>query len=67
MLRIVDVLQDTIDVIDFWQKPSEVKKLRGTIDTEIAYADIPELNVAHQRITVEIVKLAEKRHKELVK
>jgi type I restriction enzyme, R subunit len=67
MLRIVDVLQDTIDVIDFWQKPSEVKKLRGTIDTEIAYADLPELNAVHQRITVEIVKLAEKRHGELVK
>ncbi len=66
MLRIVEVLQDTIDVIDFWRKPSEVKKLRGLIDTEIAFADIPALNAVRQRVTVEIVKLAEKRNKELI-
>jgi type I restriction enzyme R subunit len=67
MQRIVDVLQDTIDVLDFWKKPIEVKKLRGNIDTEILLADIPELNDRHERIAVELVKLAEKRHRELVK
>ncbi len=44
MLRIVTLLQDTIDVIDFWKKPIEVKKLRGNIDTEILLANIPALN-----------------------
>ena len=43
MTRIVEILQDTIDIIDFWKKPIEVKKLRGNIDTEILLADIPEL------------------------
>ena len=65
--RIVEVLQDTIDVLDFWRKPIEVKKLRGNIDTEVLLADIPELNAMHERIAVEVVKLAEKRHKELTK
>ena len=65
--KIVELLQDTIDVLDFWKKPNEVKKLRGNIDTEILLADIPELNAKHERIAVEIVKLAEKRHSELVK
>lgn len=64
---IVEILQDTIDVLDFWKKPIEVKKLRGNIDTEILLADIPELNAKHERIAVEIVKLAEKRHEELTK
>ncbi|HOY89868.1 MAG TPA: DUF3387 domain-containing protein, partial [Bacillota bacterium] len=67
MLRIVELLQDTIDVLDFWKKPIEVKKLRGNIDTEILLVDIPELNAKHERIAVEIVKLAEKRNEELTK
>jgi len=67
MTRIVETLQDTIDIIDFWKKPIEVKKLRGNIDTEILLANISELNLKHERIAVEIVKLAEKRHGELTK
>jgi type I restriction enzyme R subunit len=67
MLAIVEMLQDTIDVLDFWRKPIEVKKLRGNIDTEILLADVPALNAKHERIAVEIVKLAEIRHQELVR
>jgi len=66
MSRIVEILQDTIDIIDFWQKPIEVKKLRGNIDTEILLSDIPQLPAMHERIAVEIIKLAEKRNKELL-
>ncbi len=67
MLRIVELLQNTIDVLDFWKKPIEVRKLRGNIDTEILLADIPALSAKHERVAVEVVKLAEKRHEELVK
>jgi type I restriction enzyme, R subunit len=65
MARIVEILQETIGIIDFWKKPIEVKKLRGNIDTEILLANIPHLVERHERIEVEIVKLAENRHKEL--
>ena len=67
MARIVETLQGTIDIIDFWKKPIEVKNLRGNIDTEILLANIPQLTAKHERIAVEIVKLAEKRHEELTK
>lgn len=67
LTRVVEILQETIGVLDFWKKPIEVKKLRGNIDTEILLANIPELNAKHERIAVEIVKLAEKRHEELTK
>jgi len=67
MARIVETMQGTIDIIDFWKKPIEVKKLRGDIDTEILLANIPQLTGKHERIAVEIVKLAEKRHAELTK
>lgn len=64
--RIVEILQQTIDIIDFWKKPIEVKKLRGNIDTEILLSNIPQLVERHERIAVEIVKLAEKRRKNLI-
>lgn len=67
MVHVVEILQGTIDIIDFWKKPIEVKNLRGNIDTEILLANIPQLNAKHERIAVEIVKLAEKRHEELTK
>ena len=65
MTRVVELLQSTIAIIDFWKKPIEVKKLRGSIDTEILLTGIPALAAKHERIAVEIVKLAEKRHYEL--
>jgi len=66
ILKIVELLQGTIDIIDFWKKQIEVKKLRGDIGTEILFADIPQLVAKQERIAVEIVKLAEKRHNELI-
>ena len=59
------MLQETIDILDFWKKPVEVKKLRGNIDTEILLANISVLNEKHERIAVEIIKLAEKRDADL--
>ena len=61
------IIQQTINVLDFWKKPIEVKRLRGKIDTEILLANIPQLSAKHERIAVEIVKLAEKRNRELTK
>lgn len=66
MTRIVEILQETIDIIDFWKKQIEVKKLRGNIDTELLLSNIPALIERHERIAVEIVKLAERRHKDLI-
>jgi len=67
MQRVVEMLQATIDIIDFWKKPIEVKKLRGNIGTEILITGILPLVARQERIAVEIVKLAEKRHTELIK
>jgi type I restriction enzyme R subunit len=67
MLRIVELLQNSIGIIDFWKKPIEVKRLRGNIDTEILLANIPQFTDQHERVAVKIVRLAEKRHEELTK
>jgi type I restriction enzyme R subunit len=65
--QMVDSLQGTIDIINFWGKPIEVKRLRGDIDTELLLCGIPDLAERHERISVEIVKLAEKRQEELLR
>ena len=62
----IETMQGTIDIINFWDKFIEVKKLRGEIGTELQLCGIPELAERHERIAVEVVKLAEKRHKELL-
>jgi type I restriction enzyme R subunit len=67
MTKVVETLQSTIGIIDFWRKPNEVKRLRGTIDTEILLTALPELTAVHERLAVEITKLAEKRHWELTR
>ena len=64
--RVVELLQDTIDVLDFWKKPTEVKRLRGAIDNELLLSDVAAVQGKHEHIAVEIVKLAEKRNAELV-
>lgn len=64
--KMVETLQGTIDIINFWDKFIEVKKLRGDIGTELQLCGIPELAERHERIAVEVVKLAEKRHKDLL-
>ena len=66
MNGVVERLQRTIGVLDFWEKPVEVKKLRGKIATEILLTGVPALVEKSERLAVEIVKLAEKRHRELV-
>lgn len=67
MQQVVELLQRTIDVLDFWKKPTEVRRLRGAIGNELLLSGIPSLSAKHERIAVEIVKLAEKRHQELIK
>ncbi len=65
--QIVMLLRKELVIKDFWSKANDVRNLRGNIDTAILLANIPELNDRHERIAVEVVKLAEKRHEELIK
>jgi len=67
LTRIIELLQDTIDILDFWKKPIEIKKLRGNIATELLLTNIPEIMQTHERLAVEITRLAEKRNDELTK
>ncbi len=64
---VVDLLQDTIGSIDFWQNPDKQKRVRALIKTEIAKTSIEEIKQNRERVAVEIMKLAKNRHSELTK
>jgi type I restriction enzyme, R subunit len=67
MEQIVELLQDTIGSIDFWQSPDKQKRLRGDIKTTIGRAKIEALVSQRERVAVEVMKLAKNRHDELLK
>ena len=67
MTGIVELLQETIGIIDFWNNPAEQKRLRGEINKVLLMADIPEVSASFERLAVEIMKLAKNRHDELLK
>ena len=65
METLVELIQETIGSIDFWQNQDKQKKLRGLIKTEITKAGLDELKLNRERVSVEIMKLAKNRHDEL--
>jgi len=67
MNNIVELLQGTIGIIDFWNNPAEQKRLRGELNTALLMADIPQVTDNFERLAVEIMKLAKNRHDALLK
>lgn len=63
----VDLLQETIGSIDFWQNPDKQKRIRGLLKTEISKTGIDELKQNRERVAIEIMKLAKNRHDELTR
>jgi type I restriction enzyme R subunit len=67
MNRTVEILQETIASIDFWNNPDKQKRVRGLLKTEITKTDIAELKENRERVAVEIMKLAKNRHDQLIR
>lgn len=67
LARLVSIIREAIVIVDFWRKPDRVRRLRANIDTELMVSGVGVVQDRHQRIAVELVKLAEKRHVELLR
>jgi type I restriction enzyme R subunit len=65
--RLVTIIRDSIAIVDFWRKPDQMRRLRASIHTELMASGINLVQEQHQRIAVELTKLAEKRHAELLR
>jgi type I restriction enzyme R subunit len=64
--NIVEALQKRIDIINFWEKAHEVQQLEAEIDDLLDFCGIAEIEEKHQKITMEILALAKKRHDDLI-
>lgn len=65
--EIVEELQKTIDVFNFWNKHARVRKLQGIIDDILSFSGIDKIVASHERIGTEILNLARKRHEDLIR
>jgi type I restriction enzyme R subunit len=64
--RLIETIRGSITIVDFWNKPDQVRRLRASIDTELLVSGFGPAQDHHQRIAVELTKLAQKRHAELL-
>jgi type I restriction enzyme, R subunit len=67
MEAIVDILQDSIGSIDFWNNADKQRKARSEIKTFLVLTDIEVLKQKRERVAVQILNLAKNRHEELIK
>lgn len=63
----VEILEESIASIDFWQNPDKQKRVRGLLKDEITKTGIEELKQNRERVAVEVMKLAKNRHDELTR
>jgi type I restriction enzyme, R subunit len=64
--EVVDLLQDAINKPNFWQgRSSEIRTLQGAIEDMFDFSDISELAKLSEKLTVDVMSLAQRRHNEL--
>jgi type I restriction enzyme, R subunit len=66
MGAVIEILQDSIGSIDFWNNSDKQKRTRSEIKTALTLTGIAELKNNRERIAIEIMKLAKNRHNELL-
>lgn len=67
MESIVDILQDSIGSIDFWNSADKQKQTRSKVKAALTSTGIHELKKNRERVAVEIMKLSKNRHDTLIK
>ncbi len=63
---VIEKLQSTIDIIEFWSNGPEVSSLKGALSDLLLETGIDELVANGDKIVTDIAALAKVRHKQLV-
>ncbi len=64
--EIVELLKDAINKTDFWRsRETEIRKLQGKLDDLLDFFEVEEISGQHEKISMEVMNLAKKRHREL--
>jgi type I restriction enzyme R subunit len=65
-IDLVELLKDAISKPNFWKdRDSEIRKLQGELDDMLDFFNVDVISEKHEKISVEIMNLAKKRHQEL--
>ncbi len=64
--EVVVELQDAINKPNFWNsKKAEIRALQGRIEDIFDFCDLEEVSIKSEKLTVDVMSLAQKRHQEL--
>jgi type I restriction enzyme R subunit len=64
---VIEQLQSTIDIIDFWSRPTEVSKLRGELSDLMLATGVDEVIIQESKLVTEITQLAKNREKDILR
>jgi len=64
--QVIDKLQNTIDIINFWSKGDEISKLRGDLSDLMLMTDAEEIAENADKIVTEVTALAKSREKDIL-
>ena len=64
---LVEIMQETIGSIDFWNNADKQKRLRSEVKRALMLSKIDALKEKRERITIEVVRLAKNRHNDLLR
>ncbi|MAX35784.1 MAG: deoxyribonuclease HsdR [Gimesia sp.] len=63
---ILEQLEKTIDIVNFWNNPPEVSSLRGELSDLLLATGVDEIIKHSDKLVTEITQLAKKRHKDII-
>jgi len=68
IIELIGMLQNSINKPNFWrERDAEIRKLQGEIDDMLDFSGIDLLSNKKERLSIEIMNLAKRRHNELIK
>ena len=66
--ELVSKLQSSVNKPNFWrERDAEIRKLQGEIDDMLDFSGVDVLSSTKERLSIEIMNLAKRRHTELIK
>ena len=67
MAEVIGELKGTIDIIDFWNTPPKVSRLRGELSDLMLATGIDEIVEHSGKLVTEITQLAKIRERDILK
>ena len=64
---VIERLQDTINIINFWSNAPEISKLKGSLSDLMLLTGIDEIIKHSEKLVTEITALAKVRHEDILK